>query len=389
MQRKFLSRLKDVDAYPKILEDFKVKTLSGAFLTIASITIISILVFSEFVYYWRTERVDHIEVDHQRTGKINIQFDISFPHVSCEILTIGALDISGEHQLNVQHDVHKRPITQDLRVRGSGAKEEVNVDKEYERLTKALGPRPVDYCGDCFGAGTTGADGKPLCCNTCDELRQAYHKKGWAFTPTSDMEQCIREALERKLQPQLNEGCNLRGKLSVNKVGGNFHFTIGRAYQNPSFGRILPEDLQEFNMTHVIHDLTFGVRYPGLVNPLDGVQRSIEEGVGQFQYFIKVVPTNYGDSLRMTEINTNQFSVTEHVRRAPKAVPEFSPGVFFIYDFSPIRVRITRQSRSFAQFLTSVCAIVGGVYTVAGLLDSFLYHSINTIANKIQMGKMS
>jgi len=35
---------------------------------------------------------------------------------------------------------------------------------------------------------------------------------------------------------------------------------------------------------------------------------------------------------------------------------------------------IHREERqSFAHFLTSTCAIVGGVLTVAGLIDSFVY----------------
>lgn len=38
-------------------------------------------------------------------------------------------------------------------------------------------------------------------------------------------------------------------------------------------------------------------------------------------------------------------------------------------------------------FLTSVCAIIGGVYTCAGLLDSFLYHSIRRVRQKMELGK--
>lgn len=31
------------------------------------------------------------------------------------------------------------------------------------------------------------------------------------------------------------------------------------------------------------------------------------------------------------------------------------------------------EQRAFTSFLTSVCAVVGGIFTVAGLLDTFLY----------------
>lgn len=45
------------------------------------------------------------------------------------------------------------------------------------------------------------------------------------------------------------------------------------------------------------------------------------------------------------------------------------PGVFIKYEFAPVKVHIEEYHRSFLQFFTSVCAIVGGVFTVAGILD--------------------
>lgn len=109
-----------------------------------------------------------------------------------------------------------------------------------------------------------------------------------------------------------------------------------------------------------------------------------------FQYFIKVVPTIY-EGLDGTFINTNQFSVTEHYRilankgETGHGLPgkfhlflcmrltDLFVGVFFMYDLSPIMVKFTERQRSFAHFLTSVCAIVGGVFTVAGIIDSLVY----------------
>ena len=49
------------------------------------------------------------------------------------------------------------------------------------------------------------------------------------------------------------------------------------------------------------------------------------------------------------------------------------PGVFFIYDISPIKVKFTEKQQSFTYFLTSLCAIVGGVFTVAGIIDAAIY----------------
>ena len=49
--------------------------------------------------------------------------------------------------------------------------------------------------------------------------------------------------------------------------------------------------------------------------------------------------------------------------------------VVFKIDFSPIMVRITETHLSLLQFLTGLCAIVGGVFTVAGMVDSTVYQS--------------
>ena len=51
------------------------------------------------------------------------------------------------------------------------------------------------------------------------------------------------------------------------------------------------------------------------------------------------------------------------------------PGVFFIYDISPIMVKFTEKRQTLSYFLTSLCAIVGGVFTVAGIIDGAIYHS--------------
>lgn len=42
------------------------------------------------------------------------------------------------------------------------------------------------------------------------------------------------------------------------------------------------------NVSHIIHDLSFGPKYPGLHNPLDGTSRILHGTSGTFKYFMKV-----------------------------------------------------------------------------------------------------
>lgn len=50
----------------------------------------------------------------------------------------------------------------------------------------------------------------------------------------------------------------------------------------------------------------------------------------------------------------------------------------FLYSFS-----------SFGHFATNVCAIIGGLFTVAGIIDSILNSSLHAIKKKIELGKFS
>jgi hypothetical protein len=43
--------------------------------------------------------------------------------------------------------------------------------------------------------------------------------------------------------------------------------------------------------------------------------------------------------------------------------------------------------KSFTSFLTGVCAIVGGVLTLAGLLDTFFYSAEHVLKRKVELGK--
>lgn len=56
------------------------------------------------------------------------------------------------------------------------------------------------------------------------------------------------------------------------------------------------------------------------------------------------------------------------------------PGVFFSYDISPMKV-INREerSKSFAGFLTGVCAVIGGTLTVAAAIDRGVYEGASRI----------
>lgn len=262
-------------------------------------------------------------------------------------------------------------------------------------------------------------------------MREAYAEKQWAFGDGGDIEQCKREGFADKLHEQRREGCRVEGVLRVNKVIGNFHIAPGRSFTTGNYHvhdldtYIVPGASQEdqHTMSHIIHELRFGPQIPPELagrwqwsdhhhtNPLDDTSQNTEEPAFNFMYFVKVVSTSYlplgwdasfssalhsYDTAPLGEhgfgfgsrgsIEAHQYSVTSHKRPlaggndAAEGHKERVhagggiPGVFFNYDISPMKV-INREARpkSFTNFLTGVCAIIGGTLTVAAALDRGFY----------------
>lgn len=58
------------------------------------------------------------------------------------------------------------------------------------------------------------------------------------------------------------------------------------------------------------------------------------------------------------------------------------PSIDFKYDLSPISIVVQRERMSLYRFVTSSCAIIGGVFTVIGLLESILHVTAQSLSKK-------
>ncbi|XP_010690474.2 uncharacterized protein LOC104904004 [Beta vulgaris subsp. vulgaris] len=375
-------KLRDLDAYPKINEDFYKRTFSGGVVTLVSTIIMFFLFFFELSSYLHTVTETTLVVDTSRGGTLHINFNVTFPEIPCTILSVDAEDISGERHFDIRHDIVKTRV--DAHGRMIEAKKDGIGAPKIEKPLQKHGGRlehNEEYCGSCYGAETS----DDHCCNSCEEVREAYRKKGWALTNMDLIDQCEREGFFQKIHEEKGEGCNINGFLEVNKVVGTFHFIPGKTFHMTefSFDDLFAVQKDNYNISHRIHRLAFGDYFPGAVNPLDGVPWLQETTSGSYQYFLKVVPTIYTDAKQRT-IHSNQFSVTEHFKNSESGRYQTIPGVFFYYDLSPVKVNYTEKRMSFLHFMTNVCAIIGGTFTVAGIVDSFVYHGQKAMKKKVQ-----
>ena len=402
--------LKRFDAYAKPMDDFRIRTRTGGVLTVASALVMLLLFASEIRDYLKPEMKEELFVDTSRTGKLKINLDISFQKISCDFLGLDAMDVSGEQHIDIEHNIYKRrldlqglleftftvflifhmnsPVFSYAGHPIEDAQKEVNVGAIAKVATNNGTSSGNATCGSCYGAETE----EKKCCNTCNDVRDAYRLKTWKFDPRG-IEQC-RDGLSSELEERaLKEGCQIYGYLEVNRVGGSFHVAPGKSFiiNHIHVHDVNPFASTDFNVSHTINHLSFGLQREqegqDSQHPLDGVEGVADRGAMMFQYYIKIVPTAYV----LTDGNvfpSNQFSVTRHSKVVSVVGGESGmPGVFFSYEMSPVMVKYSLKDKSVGHFLTGLCAIIGGVFTVAGILDKLIYTSSRLIAEKTDLGK--
>jgi len=375
--------IKKFDAYPKTLDDFRVKTLGGGTITVVASIVMVLLFASETQDYLTPGVEEQLFVDTTRGSKLKINVDLVFPKIGCDFLSLDAQDVSGEQHIAIEHNVYKRRLDLETGMPiDEPEKHEVVKEEETKNNTEIA---EVDKCGSCYGAETE--DRK--CCNTCEEVKQQYIKKSWKFNPTI-VEQCRGEILTQEQQRVLTEGCQIYGYLEVNRVGGSFHIAPGKSF---SLNHIHVHDVQpfstsDFNVTHTVRHLSFGRNVPGKTDPMDGTMGVAEKGSEMFQYYIKIVPTTFQRADGSTFV-TNQFSVTRHSKVISVMGGDGSgmPGVFFTYEMAPVMVKYQEKEKSFGHFASGLCAIIGGVFTVAGIIDKMVYNSARILQQKTELGK--
>lgn len=159
--------------------------------------------------------------------------------------------------------------------------------------------------------------------------------------------------------------CRIYGVIPINRVQGDFHITAeGMGYFG---GHITPEDA--LNFTHFINEFSFGTFYPYIDNTLDQTAQITEEKQRTYLYYLKIIPTIFGKLGH--EIDTTQYSV-----QMTKTDKKYAPGLFFKYDFDPIKMSTIERRLSFFQFVIRLVTILGGLWIIVGWLYKLMEKSI-------------
>lgn len=424
-------RLKHFDAYPKTLEDFRVKTLGGAFITLFCTILIVFLFALEWKAYTTIEIDQELFVDLTRNQKLTININMTLHKLPCGLVSVDAGDASGESS----HDVSKglKKVAVDIH----NQKVKVTTPKTTDPTTTTAARN--DTCLSCYGA-----ENKELgikCCNTCASVRTAYTAKKWQFVPQT-ISQCIKEYEQNNVQVKIKskvdvekllesgEGCRLEGFLTVNKIAGNIHVAPGITFEDNHmhYHNMANMPVEKLNTDHYFDTFSFGDDYPNQFNPLEVkslkttnmpapdqdvpdpnsqenvLQQMFQFGFGgqpgdnnaqnnssvNYRYFLKIVPTTYEYLDGRVVNNTYQYSVTRSAKVLTQSIFGNTqiPGVFVTYELSPIMIKYVERSKPFSHFITSCCAIIGGLFTIAGMLDAFTFRYYS-MYRKYQMNKLT
>lgn len=351
---------------------------------------------------------------------MQVNLNITFPAIACADLHLDVMDVAGDSQIDIDDTlVKKRLLANGRPMSEATIKAEANKQHKEDAekqlvIKKELGQ---DYCGPCYGAHKNEDD----CCDSCDDVIQAYKRKNWNHREIATVaEQCVREGRSAMTPKKITkgEGCNLSGYMNINRVAGNFHFALGEGVERD--GRHIhlfqPDDAPNYNSSHIIHDLTFGPKVSASEHGgLEGVNKITNDangGTGLFQYFIKVVPTVYKNAEEKILGETNRYFFTERYRPLMTELIEdehyelagedkkrdtagvqagghgkdshskqehhhhmnsILPGIFFVYEIYPFAVEVTPKTVPLSHLLIRTLALVGGVITIVGWIDGFIF----------------
>jgi len=90
-----------------------------------------------------------------------------------------------------------------------------------------------------------------------------------------------------------------------------------------------------------------------------------------------------------------QYAATEHyipfqAKREDGTVVDLNkgtmPGVFFYYEMSDLCAFYDEKAHTMGHFLTHLCAIIGGVFTVLGLVDKAVYRLSDALKTRSSGG---
>jgi len=310
-----------LDLFTKTKEDIDTSSAWGGLYTLLAILLGIILFLTEFSEYMDKEWSKEMKIENILAHEVQVNIDISFQNTPCHLIVLDKEDDSGNHKGEV-------PITK-LRT--------------WQNQSVIRDAIPTDA-----------------------------------------------DAAFNSLVEAINTGerCRFYGNFSIPASPGNFHVSFHSKLV--MYMKLSQEQRNKVNMAFTINHLSFGttqdqnnIRSRYFPNRVDfSPYRKltfVPEGKTRIDYFLKLVPNRFIIEDQMVDLQAFQYSLNSKETPTENEAP---PALYFTYEVNPITIAYTLQHHPFSHFLVQICAIVGGIFSVMGILNSLTIESINFLRKR-------
>lgn len=323
----------ELDAFPKVPETYVEYTASGAYVAVLTFFLVVLLIYSELNYYFWPGLKFRFTPDADLHAKLQLNVDMTVA-MPCDLIGADILDKTNTNAYTFGR-LREEPTWWELEEAQRTYFDEVQRLNQY--------------------------------------LREEYHQFQDVLW-NSGFSKLYSDMPARRVAPtHAKDACRVHGMLTLNKVAGNFHVTAGKVL--PIMGAHAHMtgfmETTDYNFSHRIEKLSFGDDHAGIIQPLEGDEKQTDINLVNFQYFIDVVPTEV-HTLTGKKL-TYQYSVKDHVRPIDHSRGSHgTPGIYFKYDISALKVQVTKDRLGFFQFLVRLCAGVGGLVATSVIVSGFV-----------------
>mmetsp|Transcript_64260 Transcript_64260/g.94085 ORF Transcript_64260/g.94085 Transcript_64260/m.94085 type:complete len:477 (-) Transcript_64260:454-1884(-) len=468
--------LKSVDFYRKLKRDLQSElteaSIAGAALSVVAALFMIGLVIAEFSAYLSVTTESKVILDHFDSSSddtLQVNFNVSFPHLKCEYASVDATNFMGTHDAGLSARVSKVRLDKNGRTVG---RHDDTKQKEIRHTTDETpheGPAiSINLNTDIFEPTHQKYDIMLVnffapWCHWCQRLEPVWEKSGATImqkhpdaqiilakvdcTHPSSESLCIKYRIDafptilvfRKDDTGKSEHESYHGERSIPAITGwaeNFVKQLkreipktrtvdadkdGQADSHTGVGCMISgllhvqkapgmlviqakSDGHEFNwetmdVSHTANHLSFGpflsetdwmVMPPHIaasVGSLDDKSYASDQHVPTtHEHYVKVVKHEVKPPSAWKVNSVQAYGYTVHSNNIQKSGEV--PTVRLNYDILPIVVEFSEKKQAFYHFITQLCAIVGGVFTVAGIVASITDKGINMVKKKQELGKL-
>ena len=223
--------------------------------------------------------------------------------------------------------------------------------------------------------------------NRLDDEKKAEEDKKWN-DPAIQAKKARHHKVIDSWKDAEHPGCQLVGHLLLDRAPGNFHI----------LARSKHHDLEPFmtNVSHMVNELYIGdptamhwiqkkrskvpAEVEPTITPLNGNVYNLEDLHQAYHHYFKLIATKIeGMKVGSRELVFYQQLVNSQLAFYDKSL---TPEAKFAYDLSPIAVKYSFRSRKWYDYLTSIFAIIGGVFTIVGMVDGFLGRIVSRVGKQ-------